>query len=136
MKLEIHFCFCIFLLAFRFCTDYPTQYNRNPTPKYVQTTYRPSTVTIQTQSTSAKTVAPSRETYVNSKPSYDQPSQVYNPEYDETLVSQVSRFEFEFFKRKKKKNASKQSAYKFNGFTFAIEQTKAPEKRSKKIDKS
>lgn len=55
-------------------TDYPSQYNRNPTPKYIQTTYRPpSTVTGQTPSiTSQKNAAvPHRETYSNApKPAY------------------------------------------------------------------
>lgn len=75
-------------------TDYPSQYNRNPTPKYTQTTYRPaSTVTGQTPSiTSQKNAAaPQRETYSNAKPTYGQPTQVYHPEYDETLVSQVCK---------------------------------------------
>lgn len=74
-------------------TDYPSQYNRNPTPKFIQTTYRPPStpVTGQTPSiTSQKNAAaPQRETYSNAKPAYDQPTQVYHPEYDETLVSQV-----------------------------------------------
>lgn len=74
--------------------DYPSQYNnnRNPSqPKYVQTTYRPSTVTTQTQSTSTKIVQP--QTFIsNAKPIYDQPPthEAYNPEYDEALVAQVS----------------------------------------------
>lgn len=74
--------------------DYPSQYNnnRNPSqPKYVQTTYRPSTVTTQTQSTSTKNIVPPQTYISNSKPIYDQSPahETYNPEYDEALVAQV-----------------------------------------------
>ncbi|XP_055296768.1 mucin-5AC [Sitodiplosis mosellana] len=79
--------------------DYPAQYNnnRNPSqPKYVQTTYRPSTtLTTQTQSTSTKSIPPPhqpQQTYIsNSKPNYDQAPahEAYNPEYDEALVAQL-----------------------------------------------
>lgn len=89
--------FIDFVVVFDSSSDYPTQYNsnRNPSqPKYVQTTYRPSTVTTQTQSTSTKNVVPQRESYIsNSKPTYEQSvpaHEAYNPEYDEALVAQVS----------------------------------------------
>lgn len=77
--------------------DYPSQYNnnRNPAPappKYVQTTYRPSTVTVQTQSTSTKNIG--QQTYI--KPSYEPSAPQYNPEYDEALVAQVSLLLFLF----------------------------------------
>ncbi|XP_031627349.1 uncharacterized protein LOC116343441 isoform X2 [Contarinia nasturtii] len=75
--------------------DYPSQYNnnRNPSqPKYVQTTYRPSTtLTTQTQPTSTKIIAP-QQTYIGqSKPNYEQAPthEAYNPEYDEALVAQL-----------------------------------------------
>lgn len=90
-------------------SDYPAQYNnnRNPSqPKYVQTTYRPSTtLTTQTQSTSTKNILqPQRETYIaNSKPNYDQTPthEAYNPDYDEALVAQVFMHFFLYFQKKK-----------------------------------
>lgn len=96
--------FIDFVVVFDSSSDYPTQYNsnRNPSqPKYVQTTYRPSTVTTQTQSTSTKNVVPQRESYIsNSKPTYEQSvpaHEAYNPEYDEALVAQVSDVKSCFF---------------------------------------
>lgn len=96
--------FIDFVVVFDSSSDYPTQYNsnRNPSqPKYVQTTYRPSTVTTQTQSTSTKNVVPQRESYIsNSKPTYEQSvpaHEAYNPEYDEALVAQVSDVKCFFF---------------------------------------
>lgn len=97
--------FIDFVVVFDSSSDYPTQYNsnRNPSqPKYVQTTYRPSTVTTQTQSTSTKNVVPQRESYIsNSKPTYEQSvpaHEAYNPEYDEALVAQVSDVKCFFFR--------------------------------------
>lgn len=58
----------------------------------MQTTYRPSTVTTQTQSTSTKNIVQPQTYISNSKPIYDQPPthEAYNPEYDEALVAQVT----------------------------------------------
>ena len=88
-------------------SDYPAQYNnnRNPSqPKYVQTTYRPSTtLTTQTQSTSTKSIPspqPPQQTYISSsKTNYDQAPahEAYNPEYDEALVAQVLSLFCSFF---------------------------------------
>lgn len=74
----------------------------------MQTTYRPSTVTTQTQSTSTKNVVPpQRESYIsNAKPAYEQSvpaHEAYNPEYDEALVAQVSNTECFLLTRNKKK---------------------------------
>lgn len=56
------------------------------TPKNIQSTYRPTEITVQTQATPQH----HRESYTP-KPDtgYQQPTQIYNTEYDDVLVSQV-----------------------------------------------
>lgn len=63
------------------------------TPKNIQSTYRPTEITVQTQATPQH----HRESYTP-KPdlSYQQPTQIYNTEYDDVLVSQVKDGAFLF----------------------------------------
>lgn len=64
-----------------FRLDYGQQYTTTVTQKPIQSTYRPSTVSTQ---------PPPRETYVKQEHVYEQrPVNSYNPEYDESLISQV-----------------------------------------------
>lgn len=72
---------------------------RSQTPKIIQTTYRPSKIAEQPQTTPTKIKANQRDPYTNLKQNqlYDNPTQVYNTEYDDPLVSQVFEYCFVTF---------------------------------------
>lgn len=66
---------------------------RSQTPKIIQTTYRPNKITELPQTTPTKLKANQRDPYTNLKQNqiYDNPTQVYNTEYDDPLISQVCK---------------------------------------------